>query len=170
MRLFFALWPPDATRRELGRWARALHESCTGRRMATENLHVTLAFLGQVEAWRLDAISASASRVRPRQFTLRLDEPGYWPHNHIAWLGASEPPRELADMTGELRAALAEARVAFDPKPFVAHVTLVRNARPPREWPTLLPVDWAVNGFSLIASERDEHGPFYRVVGGPFER
>jgi len=170
MKLFFALWPDDAPRRELGRWAATLHRLCTGRRTPTDNLHITLAFLGQIDAVRLDAVVAAAKSVQPRRFTLRMDEPGYWTHNHIAWLGASQVPPELDAMVGELRAALAKESIVYDPKAFVPHITMVRNARPPKEeWPTLLPVEWNVNGFVLVSSARDESGPYYRIVGEPFE-
>ena len=170
LRLFFALWPGDDARRELGRWARSLHELCTGRRVPTEKLHITLAFIGQIDAGRFDDIVAAARSVQPQRFTLRMDRPGYWTHNHIAWLGSSEVPPELAGMVGDLRAVLAQAGVPFDPKAFAPHVTLVREARPPREeLPTLLPVEWPVNGFTLISTERDEHGPYYRIAAGPFE-
>lgn len=138
--------------------------------MRTENLHITLAFLGQVEAERLDAVIAAAQSAQPRRFTLRLDEPGYWTHNHIAWLGATQVPPELEAMVVELRSALQRAGLGFDPKRFLAHATLVRNARPPKEeWPTLNPVDWPVSGFALVSSERDESGPYYRIAAGPFE-
>jgi len=138
--------------------------------MPTENLHITLAFLGQVDGGQFDTIVAAARSVQPRRFTLRLDEPGYWTHNHIAWLGTGQAPDELKAMVAELRTALVQAGIRFDPKPFVPHVTLVRNARPPKEeWPTLNPVEWAVNGFALISTERDESGPYYRIVAGPFE-
>ena len=169
MKLFFALWPGEPARRELGRWAGSLHRLCTGRRTPTENVHITLAFLGQVDAGRLEAIVAAARGVRARRFMLRLDEPGYWTHNHIAWLSAAQVPEELTAMVAELRAALVQAGIGFDPKSFAPHVTLVRNARPPKEeWPTLNPVDWPVNGFALICSERDESGPYYRIAAGPF--
>lgn len=138
--------------------------------MPTENLHITLAFLGQVDAAQFDAIVATARDVQARRFMLRLDEPGYWTHNHIAWLGATKAPEELKLMVAELRAALVQASISFDPKPFVSHVTLVRNARPPKEeWPTLNPVEWPVNGFALVSSERDESGPYYRIAAGPFQ-
>lgn len=138
--------------------------------MPTENLHITLAFLGQVDAAQFDAIVAAARGVQARRFTLRLDEPGYWTHNHIAWLGATKAPEELKVMVAELRAALVRAGISFDPKPFVPHVTLVRNARPPKEeWPTLNQVEWPVNGFALVSSERDESGPYYRIAAEPFQ-
>jgi 2'-5' RNA ligase len=117
----------------------------------------------------LEAIIAAARSVQARRFMLRLDEPGYWTHNHIAWLGARQVPEELGAMVAELRAALVQSGIVFDTKPFAPHVTLVRNARPPKEdWPTLNPVEWQVNGFALICSERDESGPYYRIAAGPF--
>jgi 2'-5' RNA ligase len=138
--------------------------------MRTENLHITLAFLGQVDGGQFDAIVAAARGVHAQRFMLRLNEPGYWTHNHVAWLGATQVPEELKTMVAELRAVLVHAGIGFDPKPFVPHVTLVRNARPPKEeWPTLNPVDWPVTGFALISSERDESGPYYRIAAGPFE-
>jgi hypothetical protein len=46
----------------------------------------------------------------------------------------------------------------------------MRNARAPKkEWPTLLPVEWPVNGFAPIVSDRDESGTYYRIAAGPFE-
>ena len=133
--------------------------------MHTENLHVTLAFIGQVDAARLDDIVAAARTVRARQFTLRMDQPGFWKHNRIAWLGASHVPAELDAMVAELRTALQAGCIPFDAKPFVAHVTLLRNARPPsEEWPALSAVHWPVNGFSLVSSEADEGGTRYRVA------
>ena len=122
------MWPDEPARRELGRWAGSVHRLCTGRRTPTENLHITLAFLGQVDAGQFDAIVAAARGVQARRFPLRLDEPGYWTHNHVAWLGAAQAPEELNTMVADLRAALVRSGVGFDPKPFVPHVTLVRNA------------------------------------------
>lgn len=146
-----------------------MHRLCTGRRVPTDNIHITLAFLGQVDPGRFDAIVAAARGVRARHFVLCLDQPGYWTHNHIAWLGTKQIPEELTTMVADLRAALAQTGIGFDPKAFTPHVTLVRNARPPKEeWPTLNPVEWPVNGFALISSERDESGPYYRVAAGPF--
>ena len=168
--MFFALWPEGQPRNELGRWAAALHRLCTGRRMPTEDLHITLAFLGLVEAGRFDELVAAVRSVHAQRFTMRMEQPGYWAHNHIAWLGAKEIPPELEAMVAELRRALDQAGFAYDPKPFVPHVTMVRNARAPKEeWPTLLPVEWPVNGFALIVSDRDESGTYYRIAAGPFE-
>lgn len=137
--------------------------------MRPENLHITIAFLGMTERERIDALTRAAATVASRKIDLVLDQPGYWKHNKIAWLGASEVPANLLSMVEELRGGLSSGGFQFDRKPFVPHMTLLRNARPPKELPALDPVRWTVNGFVLLSSERDQAGPRYRVAAGPFE-
>lgn len=164
LRLFFALWPDGRTRERLAGWTRAIHRAGGGRAMRPENVHLTLAFLGSTPPAVLPALSEAAQRVTPRSFTLRIDEPGYWRHNQIAWAGVREPPSELDALVGDLRAALVEAKIAFDPKPFVAHITLVRKARSGFKLPRLDPIDWPVRDFALICSVTGPDGSVYEVM------
>ena len=153
MRLFFALWPDDGVRAALARWSRELHAACGGRPTRAENLHLTLAFLGSVEDARVAEVEHAADEVAPRPATLVLDTPGYWKHNRIAWAGASSALPELESLVRELREALVRARIAFDAKPFVSHITLLRDAREPRAMPALEPIEWKWNGFALVKSD-----------------
>ena len=164
LRLFFALWPDEATRERLAGWTRAIHRAGGGRAMRPENVHLTLAFLGGTDATLLPAITAAAGRATTSPFTLRIDEPGYWRHNRIAWAGVREPPPALDALVADLRAALVEAGIAFDPKPFAAHITLVRNARPGFELPDLEPIDWSVRGFVLVRTVTGREGSAYEVI------
>jgi RNA 2',3'-cyclic 3'-phosphodiesterase len=163
-RLFFALWPDAATRARLADWTTSIHDLSGGRAMRPENVHLTLAFLGSTPAAALPSVIAAAGRVAPRRFTLRVDEPGYWRHNRIAWAGVRAVPSELAALVAELRAELAAARVAFDPKPFVAHLTLVRKARPGFAVPPLAPIEWPVRGFALVRSVTATDGSTYQMA------
>lgn len=163
LRLFFALWPDDATRVRLAEWARAIHRESGGRAMRPENVHLTLAFLGNTDPALLPAIEAAAARVEPRAFTLTIDEPGYWRHNQIAWAGARETPPELAALVTDLRAALLAAHVPFDAKPFATHVTLVRKARPGFQMPRLAAIEWRVTDFVLVRSVNGPDGSHYEV-------
>lgn len=163
LRLFFALWPDAATRERLADWTRAIHRASGGRAMRPENVHLTLAFLGSTPSATLPAITAAARQVAPRVFTLRIDEPGYWRHNQIAWAGVKAPPPELDALVGDLRAALVAARIAFDPKAFVAHITLVRKAQPGFKLPHLAPIDWPVREFVLVRSATGPEGSTYEV-------
>lgn len=149
-------------RARLAAWARALRAVCGGRPTRTENLHLTLAFLGEVEDARLAGLERAAGELAPapRAGVLVLDRPGYWKRNRIAWAGASAPPPELDDMVSELRGALARSRVEFDPKPFATHVTLLREAREPQALPALEPIAWELNGFALVRSPAGRGGSY----------
>jgi 2'-5' RNA ligase len=159
-RLFFALWPGDAAREQLAAWSRELRAACGGRAPRPENLHLTLAFLGQVPRDRVGEIERTAGNVVPRATTLVLDRPGYWKHNRIAWAGASAVPGELDRLAGELREALTRSAIAFDAKPFVSHVTLLRDAREPDALPALAPIRWEVEGFVLAGSSPQPGGRY----------
>ena len=150
MRLFFALWPDDAVRAELARWSRELHALCGGRPTLPENLHVTIAFLGGVADARVAEVERAANEVAPKAVSLVLDQAGYWKHNRIAWAGASTTPPALEEMVRELRGALTRERVDLDPKEFVSHVTLVREAREPPAMPALAQIRWEVDAFALV--------------------
>jgi 2'-5' RNA ligase len=164
MRLFFALWPDDGVRAQLARWSRELHAACGGRPARAENLHLTLAFLGEVGELRLAEIERAADEVAPRAAMLVLDRPGYWKRNHIAWAGASAVPDGLGEMVRELRCALARSRIDFELKEFVSHVTLLRNAEEPQAMPLLEPIRWEIDGFALVRSPIERGGGPYAVL------
>jgi 2'-5' RNA ligase len=151
LRLFFALWPDPGARAALAGWARAAHALCGGRLMRPQNLHFTLAFLGDTDAARLDALLAAAATVTPRRFVVDVDRAEYWRHNRIVWAGAAVVPEALAALVAELRGALDAAGFRYDAKAFVPHVTLVRDARP-AALPALAPVAWPVASFVLVKS------------------
>jgi len=151
-RLFFALWPDEAARAGLTEWSRELRRACGGRALRPEDLHLTLAFLGSVEPGRVEAIERAASEARPRAATLILDRPGFWKHNRIVWAGAASVPPEIESLVAELRDALKRSAIAFDAKPFVSHVTLLRDARDAGALPALAPIRWEIEGFVLAGS------------------
>jgi len=133
--------------------------------MRTENLHLTLAFLGDLDEGRVAEAERAAAEVAPRAAVLVLDRPGYWKHNRIAWAGASAVPGELEALVHELRNALASSRIGFDAKGFAVHVTLVRDAREPRAMPKLEPVAWKFDGFALVRSAMQPGASRYELLG-----
>lgn len=162
-RLFFALWPDDATRDALNRTSKWLHQHWGGRRMRADTLHLTLAFLGNVAAEVRDALLPHMDAIHAEGFSLRLDHAGHWSHNRVGWLGCNTPPTQLRALADRLRVALRAAGVSFDANPFVPHVTLLRNTAGGVA-PDFEPVDWHAKDFALIASETGEAGAHYTVL------
>jgi 2'-5' RNA ligase len=164
-RLFFALWPDDAVREALARYAATVHRVAGGRATRPETLHLTLAFLGDTSLDRVPDLVAAASTVSPRPFALVLDRAAYWKHNRIVWAGAAEIPAALVAMVDELRGAVAAAGFRFDPKPFVVHATLIRNGAPRGPLPVFAPIEWRGDGFVLVRSTPGGGGSRYETIG-----
>jgi 2'-5' RNA ligase len=163
LRLFFALWPDDATRDALNRTGKWLHQHWGGRRMRADSLHITLAFLGNTPADQLDALGACADTVKTNAFDLILDQAGYWRHNLIGWLGANETPPPHLELVGALNAALQAAGFPVDARPHVPHVTLLRNSAG-GEVPECTPVRWPIGDFVLVKSRIESSGAKYEVI------
>lgn len=165
-RLFFALWPDERVRAELYHLSRLCHGACGGRRTRRESVHLTLAFLGDVELPRLDALQRIGSQVAGEPFTLALDVLGYWKHNRIAWAGATHMPAALSGLVQDLEQRLHQAGFHFERRPYSPHITLLRKALC-RDGAPLLerPVRWDVEDFVLVRSARDENGSAYNVIG-----
>jgi len=162
VRLFFALWPPADLQAKLALWAR--QAAGRGRAMRSENLHLTLAFLGATEAARVPDLAALAAGVRFSAFRLPLDRVGYWKHNRIIWCGAAEDPDALGALVESLRGRLSAAGIRYDPKPFVSHVTLVRDASGMPAAPPWIPLLWEAGEFALVQSARVEGRLSYRPL------
>lgn len=121
--------------------------------MRCDSLHLTLAFLGNVESDRIALLREVAADIQAQGFTLPLDKLGCW--RHIVWAGCEVTPEPLSALAGELSSSLRNAGFSLEDRPFAAHVTLLRNARCDLlgQAPPFLPaLDWQVNEFVLAQS------------------
>lgn len=164
MRLFFALWPPPATASRLARWAGAVRRETGGRVTRRETIHLTLAFLGDVDAARLAHAVAAAREVNSAAHALPIDEVCYWTHNRIVWVGPQKLPAPLDALTKALYVNLLDAGFPLEQRPFRAHVTMIRDARAPRALPPLPTLEWPVAEYLLMSSELSAEGSRYTVL------
>jgi len=163
-RLFFALWPGAALQAELVRRARKALRPGGGRAVATDKLHLTLAFLGSVDAQAQACMEAGADGVRGEAFTLELDQLGHFPRPRVIWAGASRVPAALRTLVQDLTRALLPCGYRPESRPFQAHVTLMRKAaRGPRP-AEIEPLVWPVGDFALVESLTLPEGAQYRVL------
>ena len=162
MRLFFALWPPRAAAEALHRWARTAHDDTGGRITRLETIHLTLAFLGDVEESLLPLLLDF--RIKANALALPIEQARYWKHNHIVWVGPERTPAGLDDVVFFLRTFLKGSQFKLEERPFAAHITLLRKARAPRALPELPKVSWPVEEVVLVRSRLSSKGSSYEVV------
>jgi len=164
MRLFYALWPDDPVRAELARWSQRCRLISRGRPTRAANLHATLAFLGEVDPVRVPALIRIGSRLRSGAFDLCLDQVAYWPRNRIIYAGASQPPQALGALAHSLNFCLNEIGHRVDQRPYVLHVSLLRDAYGPPHVVDVEPLLWRVNHMVLVESVRAGGGQVYRPL------
>ena len=136
LRLFVALDLPAGHRREIGRRAAGLRgELPAARWVRPEAMHLTLSFLGDTPAERVDDLTAAlapAFAAAP-PLGLALAGAGTFPPGRparVAWVAVTGPPA-LSALQRRVAGAAAEAVGGpVERKPFHAHVTVARPRRP----------------------------------------
>ncbi len=164
MRLFAAV-PLGEEARELCLGAQSAYRrhNVRGNYTPPENLHLTLAFIG--EFGDPDAALEALSEVDFAPFTLTLDRPGRF--DDLLWAGFADSPA-LEELVRKVRRALAGAGIPFDRKRFRAHVTLLRRAEFPAGKDVSVEfgrAETTVDRFCLMLSTRGRNGMIYTELG-----
>jgi 2'-5' RNA ligase len=167
LRMFFALWPDPVARDSLASLARDTAAQAQGRAPAAENLHLTLAFLGDVASNRIAILQAIglAAAAAAQPFALTLDRVGAFRAAGITWAGASSTPPKLEHLVRFLASALAEEGFSTERRAFQPHLTLARRCRRPTNVEIATPIAWAIERITLNASVPESGGPRYRELG-----
>ena len=130
-----------------------------------ENLHLTLAFIGDYPD--PDTVLEAMEDLRFQPFDLELK--GLGSFGELWWAGL-EGSENLETLARQLRRTLAEAAIPFDRKSFRPHVTLIRQARyrndPRFDSIAVQQARMTVDRISLMLSTRGKNGMIYTELGG----
>lgn len=153
-RLFFALWPEPALQATMAAAGSAIarQRALGGREIPADRIHLTLLFLGDIDAAGEKRLVTAAGRIVARPFDLVLDQAGCFFRSKAFWLGPGKVPRKLTELGQALRTAAGGVGLAPDPKELVPHVTCVRDIRHVIRPAPVPPIVWPVRGFALVHS------------------
>lgn len=138
-----------------------------------ENMHVTLAFLGETPTDSIDQISdvikLASGSLDP--FSINLKGTGFFPSMggpRVFWIGIENTPL-LNSLKEKIDAGLYRRGLYFDKKPFSPHLTLGRFKYPPsqRQFMDGLPyfeASFLADKISLVKSELLKGGPRYTDI------
>ena len=146
-RLFFALSLPPKLQKQVIKWRADNFPAETGRPLTAANLHITLAFLGEVSEQKEAALRGVAGRIDAKAFSVQIDDAGHWPGAGVVWLGTRRAPRALLQLAEVLRSHAARNGCYQSALPFHPHISLFRAATRPVAIPPATP-NW-----TLVATE-----------------
>ena len=125
-----------------------------------ENLHLTLAFIGEYPA--PEPVLEALTDVSFASFALCLEGMGRF--GDLWWAGMRDSP-PLTALARRIRHALAEGGIPFDRKRFSPHITLLRKARGEMPGVEIGEAAMTVDAVSLMRSDRGRNGMIYTELG-----
>lgn len=174
MRAFVAISFDEPLRRRIGEIRRELERAGADVRwVSTENLHLTLKFLGDVEEVGVAAFRERLRVVASRFSPLNLDLGGVGRFPRVLWVGCAGDVPRLIELAHEVERAALEIGVPEENRPFSPHLTIGR-LKSPRCMRTLDEAVEArrnepvgrqrVDRFTLYRSTLTPKGPIYDAI------
>lgn len=141
-----------------------------------ENLHLTLAFIGEVGDDVVDRIRDALKNVEHNAFSIHLKGLGAFPtvsRPRVVWIGVEEGRESLYELHNKIAKALSSAGVGFKGSSFEPHLTIAR-IKGSRNLSNLVKVlmnyedydvGWyTVSEFRLKQSILTPKGPIYKTL------
>jgi 2'-5' RNA ligase len=163
-RLFFAFWPNPEVREGLRTLQSSLLLSGDARAVPQENLHLTLAFVGGLEAADISRVRRIGDEQRAARCEIRFDAVEFWPEPQVVVAAVRTIPRALEQLWSRLHDDLRAVQPALWPKRLCPHVTLASRVIAAPALATAPAFAWRPSDFSLIRSDTSGERPSYTVV------
>ena len=137
-RVFCAVALPEEVRDRAATHIQTLREAAPKARASwprVESLHITLKFLGELEAARVNSLSQAARRAAKdfQNFELAIEGAGAFPPRgmpRVLWLGVKDDSGKLTMLQQRLEEECAAAGFARETRPFHPHLTIARLRAP----------------------------------------
>ncbi|WP_417761358.1 RNA 2',3'-cyclic phosphodiesterase [Shewanella sp.] len=166
-RCFLGFALTDVQQQQITQWQQALNESSV-RWVPQANLHLTLAFLGQLRPEHMAQLMACVPQLTRQRFRQPLTQLAYWPQPKIGCITATTVApalQQLADAAQQLMQQLALP--SSEHSVYRPHITLARKANSLAEaWPQLpsLQLTLQPSALHLYQSQSGDSGVSYSIL------
>jgi 2'-5' RNA ligase len=153
-RLFFGLDLPKNNKQAITNWL-ASQVISPRKPVLSDNLHLTLAFLPNVNSNTEKQLIDFANTFSIAPFSLRFEHCDYWQHSGIFYLRPTNTAQPLIDLATQLRDFGEQQGIYHNPFSYHPHITLIRGCKqPPQVLSNLAPFDVSFEQFKLFHSTR----------------
>lgn len=171
MRCFISIEMPESIRNELLRVQEGLPDAIM-KRVEPQNMHLTLAFLGELTDLEVNRAKEALKMVKQEGFTAHLGRIGVFPSEdyiRVVWVSL-EPAEKLKEINKKIVSAI-KSIVRVDER-FESHITLARikNIKDKTEFIEKIkkietkPLKADIHSFSLMKSTLAGKGPVYEEI------
>jgi RNA 2',3'-cyclic 3'-phosphodiesterase len=173
LRAFFGLPVPEPQRGELARFVAECAQAAPDFRWTpSENLHVTIRFIGNVDRPVVEALADVLTSRPPAAFELDLGDLGTFGRGRVVrvvWIGLRAGTDAASALAAQVEAECVRAGLPAEQRAFQAHLTLARarsrdGARLPDLPPTPRLNPWRADQLILYSSRLTRAGSIYEVI------
>jgi 2'-5' RNA ligase len=141
--------------------------------VSPQGVHLTLVFLGEVDAAQLPALEAALTPVAHHHapFTLTIEGGGYFGpprHPHVLWAGVGGATAALEALQAEVATVLVPLGFSREKRMYTAHLTLARS-KDPKGDTAFLECKKVLEG-EHWGEARVEHLILFESKGGRYEK
>ena len=139
MRLFIAINFDDGVKDKIQEVQSEMKKISKGNYSKRDNLHLTLAFLGEIEEARLKDIKDAMNKISVPKMNLTFSEVGCFKRDQELWWIGLKHNENLSKLQSQLSDELMKKGFKLEKRKFIPHITIARQTRMGR----------AFEGFSL---------------------
>ena len=161
-RVFVAIKPDRHSRRQI---QQIQDDYCQlGHRVHIDDLHITLAFIGDVSTEQVQALQHIMAGISVKPFSVHLNRLNYWENNGILSLIPDHMPSSLGLLQQKLQQGLGDNGFFVEKRKYFPHVTLCRQSTVNERNSTLNSVACIVDAYCLYESELTVPAPRYTII------
>ena len=127
--LAFDIENDDVRKRLSSAQTRLVQTGADVKLVETENIHVTMRFLGNVSIGMIEKIFEEMKKTKFKPFNVQIQGVGVFPslsYPRVVWAGITEGEEQLRDVFTQIEPRLQALGFAPDPKGFSPHLTIAR--------------------------------------------
>lgn len=161
IRCFFALELKHQDKQVLSEWL-SLQPLPFGRIIPTQNLHITLAFMGQIPKSKIKSLISTGDSIDLPEFSVNVNQWGYFEAAKTLWLGTSED-KDLQDARSEFSDSDINQTKGYA---YIPHISVMRAVTTLPNFKLLTPPNFDIdlNHFCLYESISDAEGSRYELL------
>lgn len=173
MRCFVAVNLPREVKEKIWRVIKNLQGKGL-KKVAPENLHLTLKFLGEVDQEIVKKVKEKLKQVEFNKFSISLKGISYFPNRNfikVVWLGIEKGRKNLIGLQKEIDKKLEELSFKKEKNKFEPHLTIARvkfleNKRKFVEELEKIKFEkeFEIKSFELMESILQREGPIYKKI------
>ncbi len=161
-RLFFALWPDDETRQLINKFNQSINSEGL-KKVNPDNLHVTLIFLGNINAEPEVILRQSVEKISVQPFVLHFERLDFWQKPRILCLSTRSYDPQLSMLVDAIKKKVEQCGIKTEDRPYQPHITLARKACKLIDI-GIPSIDWKAESFCLVESCSTSNGVQYQVL------